>query len=463
MSKNQYTINILLLCLSTFFSYCKKDWLEIKSQKNQAIPESLNDLQAILDQARMNNEVIALGEIAADGHYVTEGIWSSSVDFQSKNSYTWSNQFTYPYILGWNNTYERIFNNNIVLDGLSKVKIITQPDKAKYDDIRGQALFNRADAYLSLAQLFIPPYAEETASADKGLPLRLNSDITEPSKRSSVQQTYNLIINDIKASLALLPSKALAPTRGSKAAACALLARAYLSMRKYDSAGFYANKCLGFKDTLLDYNLVPESDEFISGGSTFNPEVIFFTTVGMGAIDDYLTNNYLIDEGLYLLYNNNDLRKSRFFKKDMGQGIISFKGNYFNSNSPLFSGLATDEIYLIRAESNARANKPEAALSDLNHLLIKRWNKTQNYVPVVAENAAKALEIILQERRKELVLRNIRWSDLRRLNKETAFQTTLQRTIGGTTYKLEPGSYRYTFPFPDNVITISGMPQNTGW
>ncbi len=101
-------------------------------------------------------------------------------------------------------------------------------------------------------------------------------------------------------------------------------------------------------------------------------------------------------------------------------------------------------------------------MNDLNTLLQNRW-RTGTFVPFTASNADDALMQILTERRKELVLRGIRWQDLRRLNKEDRFKITITRTIAGNTYSIEPNSYKYTFPIPDDVIQLSGMKQNPGW
>ena len=67
----------------------------------------------------------------------------------------------------------------------------------------------------------------------------------------------------------------------------------------------------------------------------------------------------------------------------------------------------------------------------------------------------------LIERRKELLYRGLRWTDLRRLNKETGRQTLLQRTIAGQSYSLPASDPRYTLLIPDNVISFNpGMHQN---
>jgi len=68
--------------------------------------------------------------------------------------------------------------------------------------------------------------------------------------------------------------------------------------------------------------------------------------------------------------------------------------------------------------------------------------------------------LILRERRKELIFRALRWSDLRRLNKETRYRVTLARTINGVVHELKYDSDRYTLQISADVINRTGMPQN---
>lgn len=70
------------------------------------------------------------------------------------------------------------------------------------------------------------------------------------------------------------------------------------------------------------------------------------------------------------------------------------------------------------------------------------------------------LQWILTERRKELLFRDLRWMDLKRLNKEPAYETMLIRTFNGVTYTLKPNDPRYALPLPRNVINLTGMSQN---
>jgi hypothetical protein len=98
-------------------------------------------------------------------------------------------------------------------------------------------------------------------------------------------------------------------------------------------------------------------------------------------------------------------------------------------------------------------------MADLNTLLSNRWNSS--FVPRTAANAAEALAIILTERRKELPFRGTRWTDLRRLNKDSRFAKTLIRPMNTISYTpLAPGDVRYTLLIPQAAIDLGGITQN---
>ena len=61
------------------------------------------------------------------------------------------------------------------------------------------------------------------------------------------------------------------------------------------------------------------------------------------------------------------------------------------------------------------------------------------------------LQMILNERRKELVGRGIRWSDLKRLKVEGRFDKVLQRHLNGKEYRLlDVSLFRLPIPPSEN-------------
>jgi hypothetical protein len=65
----------------------------------------------------------------------------------------------------------------------------------------------------------------------------------------------------------------------------------------------------------------------------------------------------------------------------------------------------------------------------------------------------------LLERRRELLFRGLRFTDLLRLNKE-GYQIALLRNLNGQQYALPPNSPLYVLPIPPDEIALTGEEQN---
>jgi len=126
----------------------------------------------------------------------------------------------------------------------------------------------------------------------------------------------------------------------------------------------------------------------------------------------------------------------------------------------LFAGIATDEVLPIHAKAAARTNRVPIAVYDINRLLLKRWRKDKVYPVFSSSSTEETLNFVLNERRKELVFRGLRWTDIRRLNLEGR-NINIRRTTNSRTYVLEPNDANYTYPIPLQVTGFNpGMPQN---
>src|SRR5690606_20876408 len=133
-----------------------------------------------------------------------------------------------------------------------------------------------------------------------------------------------------------------------------------------------------------------------------------------------------VDTVLYNEFSGDDLRKKYFFIKN-SNGSIRFRGSYTGTPNP-FTGLAVDEVVLSKAECMVRSGNVEDALMWLNHLLVNRF-PVDKFDPVIEQDAGTLLKMTLLERRKQLMFRDVRWMDLKRLNLDPRFQTTLKRTV----------------------------------
>jgi len=443
------------LILPGILGSCGKNWLDAKPDKLVVVPESLQDFQALLDNSdQLFNiyQASGLGEIGAGDFYILYSSWQSLYSSQERSAYLWeetSKFYNGEFSSDWQNAYKRILNTNIILYGVEKIKPAAD-QLNDWNNVKGSALFFRSFNFFCLAQEYCKAYVSSSADHDPGLPLRTDYDVNINVGRSSVRLTYDQVIRDLKTSLTLLDTEPKAKTRPSRQAAFALLARVYLAMEVYDEAGLYADSALQIQPELMHYSTLRASDAYPF--SRFSTEVIFHSTFSYGIFN---ASRLLVEPDLYASYAQGDYRRVLFFSKTANG--MTFRGGY-SGDKNLFGGLATNELYLIRAECNARTGKVAAAMTDLNELLRTRWNG--NFVPFETGDPERALEIILKERKKELVFRGLRWTDLRRLNNDDRFKVTLTRKLNGKTYTLEPGDKRYVLPIDENEIRLSGIAQN---
>ncbi len=431
-------------------------FLDAKPDKKLAVITTLEEAQSLLDNdTYMNMRMPSAGEMSADDYYISSADYEGWYSDPEKRTYTWERDHLFdPSSNDWFSIFRCVFWANTVLESIGPLDKQTNAT-ATWNDIKGQALYYRARSFLDGSFIWAKAYDPATAQEDLGLPLRLDPDFNMPSIRSSVKETYDRIVQDLEEAITLLPIAPVHRMRPSRPAAYALLARTYLAMRMYDEAGLYADSCLRLYSDLMDYNDINAVN--IDGAfpfGRFNDEVL---TVGSMYMPGLLYNNVAkIDTLLYGSYDANDLRKEAFFQEN-GDGSVGFKGSY-DEWAALFTSVATDEVYLIRAESHARAARVGEAMEDLNTLLAKRW-RAGTFVPLVAADANEALDIILNERRKELLMRGLRWMDIKRLNIEGR-NIVLTRKIGEREYVLPPNDLRYALPIPEDVIVMSGMTQN---
>jgi hypothetical protein len=461
---------VFLLVLPAILQGCHKNFLDAKPATTLSVPTTLSDFQTLLDNTIVFNLVPTLGEASTDDYFFTNIYWQS-LDIRQQNAFIWAADI----FEGrggqedWNIPYQQVFYANVVLDGLGSKP---QTDSvSQWDALEGAALFARAFAFYNVSQIFAPAYGTYADTTHWGIPLRLHADITVPSTRSTIPQTYQQIINDLNLAEAYLPimfpNGNAYRNRPVRMAAQALLARVYLSMRNYPLARAYADSALQFYDSLIDYNTLDTTAPIAF--TLLNQETIYqasFLGSGQFSGDNYTCSiaggffsSTRIDSSLISSYDPNDLRRVVYYHYRAHDSSY-LKGSY-TGNNYCFGGLATDELYLIRAEGAAWAGDYTSAMKDVNALLSKRWY-AGSFPGYTVSSMQEALDTIWLERRKELAFRGLRWTDLRRLNADGAGITLNRSESGFPNAILLPNSDEYTLPIPPDVLNLSGMTQNPG-
>lgn len=456
LSKLVYT----LFFLSVLNSSCdkEKDFLNAKPNASSAVPSTLRELELLMRNesvfCRRAGTFFAVAQ--SDEYYVTYSVWSNE-GAMSRNTYIFAKDiYEGTPNAEWRQMYQQVFYANTVLDLLPKIGQ-GPGEQEQYNKVMGQALFFRAHAYYDLVQTYAMPYDPATAATALGIPLKKSPDFNEKVTRATVQECYDQITGDLTTALELLPATSPYKTSPSKVTVHAMLSRVFLALGNYEKALAHSDACLQQFNVLFDYNeLNLGAFSVHNNGTHFFDETIFHrTSMFLGLLIS--RNRAIIDTNLYRSYEQEDLRKDAFFR--VANGEYRHFGNYNLVESEKFCGIATDEIYLIRAECKARLNDKDGAMEDLNTLLLKRY-RTGTFVPRTATDEEDALQQIITERRKELCFRGLRWTDLRRLNKDPRFATTLTRVLNGQTYTLSPNDKRYAMPIPDAEVQLMGLEQN---
>src|SRR5690606_35303642 len=184
-----------------------------------------------------------------------------------------------------------------------------------------------------------------------------------------------------------------------------------------------------------------------------NDEVIFSCLMTELTTSPIAATRAKVDTNLYHSYDENDARKQIFFRPVVGGQRFkgSYEGRYY------FTGIATDEIILIKAECNARLGMLEEAENALNTLLINKYGKDEDgnstYIAKKGMIQPAMLSLIFQERRKQLLFRGLRWTDLRRLNTE-GYDITIKRLLDDDEFSLAAQDARWVWPIPDYVLSF---------
>lgn len=443
-------LSILLISASSLLLACE-GFLDPKPDQGLLVPSTLDDVQILMDNNVIFNRQATLINVSADDFWTTSEAYQG-MSVLEQGAYLWQDD---PYqgsgILDWETAYKQVFYANIALKTLDEY---TGSNIQRAEELRGMALFYKSYAYYQLLQQFAPPFQRDGGNSDlPGIILREQADINDSPQRSSVVECYTALLRDMEIAVGVLPLGTEFKTRPTRAAGYGLLARVYLVMFEYEKAAQASQTALDLYSDRMDLNEL--NVQTLRPFERFGPETIFYSVLHSSAFARGAQT--YVDSVLMSSYESGDLRLEAYFNA-RPNGYFNMDGHHTGSTI-VFGGLTVGELQLIAAEGFARSGNSDLALSYLNQLLENRYLR-ENWIPLEGLNEKELLDRVLLERRKELVGRGIRWSDLRRLNQEPDFEKEVIREIDGQEFSLQPNSNRYVFLIPDNEIIRSDVEQN---
>lgn len=383
----------------------------------------------------------------------------------------------------YSSPYVVIASANIVLRDIDK--FTTPANQLQANRIKGQAFAIRALAHFDLLRYFAVNYDRNSTSI---LALAYTKEFSVSTSlkppRISNKEYYDAIFSDLTTAVTLLgnvdkvinPASALTRPYIDRAVAYSIQARAYLYAGMWSDAVTAATNAINLRPLpALNqvafsgmYNQTNVGDmiwnvQFESGqsGPTF---LVYFSTVSRSYFRPAL--EIAVVGGATGLIQSNDVRFNAYFSTVGGRlAVTKYKGKGTVSDGNMnFIPFRTGELYLIRAEANARqgAANEAAAMADLNAL---RAARITGYVSETLTGSA-LLNAIADERRRELVAEGHRFFDLKRttriINRGAACGNSALSAAGDCS--LAPTDREWTLPIPEGVMNANqNMVQNPGY
>ncbi|MBE7175086.1 MAG: RagB/SusD family nutrient uptake outer membrane protein [Mucilaginibacter polytrichastri] len=331
----------------------------------------------------------------------------------------------------WYVSYKIITGVNTVIDAVEK----SGKTDATTNQLLGECYFLRAFCHFNLVRLFGKPYSVDPAAP--GIILRTSLDEESAKARSTVGEVYAAVISDAEKAAELM-TQSRGVQYASKEAAWALLSRVNLYKEDNQKAIDYAGRVISSgRFTLETAASYPTLFANATGGS----ETIF--CVAFTPVDDYgkfgSIASMIYSDGnsgwgeefasssLRSVMNKhtNDVRWSYIRPLTDGDGNVqkkngievyyitkfSFQGGSPNLSSPIMFRLS--EMYLNRAEAQAKSGNTAAALDDLDMIRKNRGLDNALYNKTLPAGYT-ALDAVLEERRIELAFEGHRTYDVYR-------------------------------------------------
>ena len=376
------------------------------------------------------------------------------------------------------------------------IEVINDDATEDLRQLKGENLYIRAMMHFNLVRIFGRPYPQNNGN-NPGVPI-LKDGLSEEEKatlsRSSVKDVYDFVIADLVKAADLMRggSQGKANPFASKEVAYALLSRVYLYKEENDKAIEFADKVISSGR----YSLLTGSEyaNYFRGVPEGNKETIFcirhtktedrgFSSIGSMYFSGDASGNaqsqaysgwgeiYASKKYMDTLNNNPaDLRNS-FISPYKVNGILqlntkltpntpmyyinkySLQEGIVNLSSPVYIRLA--EMYLNRAEANAKLGNDQLALDDVNELRERAGlsGTALHTIASVATSGKTILDVVLDERFLELAFEGHRAYDLFRNGKPLMRNYPGSQVVNGNVNQtVQPTDNRVVFFIPQNEI-----------
>lgn len=483
----------MLIMIGIAFASCKK-FLEIEP-KGKVLAKKLAHYDGLFNNTLINgfqnlkvtattNAVTGdlnytfsiLGEVDAP-FYMSDDMMANPATFQNyslinQKSYKWADDIYLPENNSseWGTMYVHNYVYNVIANGVMDAEDGTEAEKRA---LQAEARVGRAYMHFWVAQLFAKPFNETTAATDLGVPIVTEASTeTRGYQRASVKETYDFILREINESIPYLNAATISRGRIGQLAAYSILAEVYFNMRKYQEALAPLNKAFELLASskvpvaLYNYN-TKVNDWFIpflpnmgltNAPNGYDSYETIFVKQSAAPVYSAFSSLAVLSPETYALFGADDQRKKIFSDKGLLSSGLQLPG--FQRAGPLSINLGPTlpNLYLMKAECEARSGQLTDAENDLETLRKNRMPDASAELQYSGQQ--ELVKLILRERLMEFAATGRRWFDMRRLFDDAQYNNIRgTRTIAGQTYTLSIN--RLTLRIPPMILSYNpNMPNN---
>lgn len=370
--------------------------------------------------------------------------------------------------------YDIINQVNVMLSYEDTYTFLSSEDK---NQLQAELLTIRALTHYKLSIVYAQNYNFTVDASHLGIvyntiPLLIGEDF--PSRRT-MNETYELLKTDLDTALSLFTNtqflQGASISLFNKTTTEALYARIALQMNDWERAFNYSNAII----TTSNFQLMAKDNYVSEWEQEEDPvsEIIMEFSAPRTSEGDvsqsisqwfqYETDQnyarYVASGDLLALYSADDIRLNMFLEQELPtkvSGVEITIPYYFTKKYQADAGtnfIRLSEMYLIRAEANARKNKPNEALTDLNTIRERANLSTLN-------TTTNLLEEIFLERRRELAFERHLFFDIIRFKKDVLRDKGCLGNVCNLNY---PSNF-FILPIPQSSIELNeNIQQNEGY
>jgi hypothetical protein len=477
------TLYILVLCM-TF--YACSDFLDQEPDQQISINEQLSSKEGVLMalngiykdlEVLFSSREIIYADVQGGNITFTPATNDKLIETPSsiEKSYEFSDrEDESDYANYYKKLYGIINQTNVIFSKFDSYAFFTENEQ---NQLQAELLTIRAFAHYQIAIHYAQPYHFTTDASHLGVIYNttiLIAGVDFPS-RSTLKETYDLIKFDLNTALSLYTNtQALAGPNHSyfnTNTTQALYARMALQMNDWEQAFNAANTVITTSGVSLtskenyvaewELDEVPISEILLEFSAPRTSEGDVSSSISAHFIYNSPINyaKYVASGDLLNLYEPNDIRADMFLEvplptiiNNIEQDLPYYFTKKFQGNAGT-SFIRLSEMYLIRAEANARLANMTNALADLNTI-----RERSNLLPL--EITANVLESIFLERRRELAFEGHLLFDIARYKKD------VNRNLGciANTCNLSYPSNFFILPIPASSTDLNeNIQQNEGY